>query len=81
MVYRHLIPCCSAVPVVILPDCQSLVDMAGRSEQRLVEQLVAQSPLEALDEGVPTTLAQAHLPGSPPEKERAARMKAAAAAV
>jgi hypothetical protein len=77
MVYRHLIPCCSAVPVVILPDCQSLVDMAGRSEQ----QLVAQSPLEALDRGIPATLAQAHLPGSPPEKERAARMKAAAAAV
>jgi hypothetical protein len=77
MDYRHLIPCCSAVPVVILPDCQSLVDMAGRSEQRLVEQ----SPLEALDEGIPATLAQAHLPGSPPEKERAARMKAAAAAV
>jgi hypothetical protein len=80
MVYRQSMPCRSAVPVVILPDCQSLVDMAGRSEQRLVEQLVAQSPVEALDEGIPAKLAQAHLPGSPPEK-RAARMKAAAAAV
>ena len=67
--------------VVILPNWQSLVDVAERNEHRLVEQLVAQSPVEVLDEGIPATLAQAHLPGSPPEKERAARMKAAAAAV
>jgi hypothetical protein len=34
----------SAVRVVILPNWQSLVDVAERNEHRLVEQVVAQSP-------------------------------------
>jgi hypothetical protein len=32
------------VRVVILPNWQSLVDVAERNEHRLVEQVVAQSP-------------------------------------
>ena len=65
--------------VVILPNWQSLVDVAERNEHRLVEQLVEQSPVEVLDEGVPLQLAQAPRKGFR-LKKRVARMKAAAAA-
>jgi hypothetical protein len=47
----------SAVRVVILPNWQSFVDVAERNEHRLVEQVVAQSPVEVLDEGIPLQLA------------------------
>jgi hypothetical protein len=69
----------SAVRVVILPNWQSLVDVAERNEHRLVERLVAQSPVEVLDEGIPLQLAQAPRRGCR-LKKRVARMKAAAAA-
>ena len=38
--------------VVVPPDRQSFSRMAERGEQRLVEQLVTQPPVEALDESV-----------------------------
>ena len=38
--------------VVVLPDRQRLAHMGERGEERLVEQLVTQSSVEALDEGI-----------------------------
>ncbi len=38
--------------VVVFPDRQSLADMTERNKQRLVEQFVAQSAVETLDEGI-----------------------------
>jgi len=44
--------------VIVLPDRQSLADMGERSEERLVQQLVAQPAVEALDEGILLWLAR-----------------------
>jgi hypothetical protein len=44
--------------VIILPDRQSLAHMGERREQCLVEQLVAQSAIEALDKGILLWLAR-----------------------
>ena len=44
--------------VVDPPDSKRLADMAERSEQCLVQKLIAQSAVEALDEGVLLRLAR-----------------------
>jgi len=44
--------------VVVLPDRQGLAGLGERSEEGLVEQLVAQSSVEALDEGILLRLAR-----------------------
>jgi hypothetical protein len=44
--------------VVVLPDRQGFTRMGERSEERLVQQLVAQLAVEALDEGILLRLAR-----------------------
>src|SRR5579871_708465 len=44
--------------VVVLPDCQRLARMTEGDEQRLVQELIAQPSVEALDKGVLYRLAR-----------------------